>query len=208
MEEGCSRVSCRGQRLQPPSHVSRLFLPFFPPLCFFFPFLLFSFLPGNDNERTTLGLFSSVRSGARNEVESRSRASTWLKRRASGATPAASAASAATWQAAKREQAAAAAAGVGYHLDYPSRWAIGKPAKNTRSTFSQPASRTAPSGYVPSVLVSSLRFIFFPFSLRLTFSCFFLSFFLSFFYSADKDHGKTQCSLIPRQMLENLMGDD
>ena len=157
---------------------------------FFFFFLLFSFLPrGNDNERTTLGLFSSVRSGARNEVESRSRASTWLKRRASGATPAASAASAATWQAAKREQAAAAAAGVGYHLDYPSRWAIGKPAKNTRSTFSQPASRTAPSGSVPSVLVSSLflfSFFLIAFFFHFLLFCYlFFSFlFFFFFYSA------------------------
>lgn len=93
----------------------------------------------------------SVRSGARSEVESRSRASTWLKRRASGVTPAASAASAATWQAARREQAEA---GVVYHLGCRSRWDIGRPGKSTRSTFWQPASRIAPSGYVPSVPVS------------------------------------------------------
>lgn len=87
----------------------------------------------------------SVRSGARNEVESRSRASTWLKRRASGATPAA------TWRATRQEQVAA---GVEYHLDYPSRWAIGKLAKSTRSIFSQLVSRIVRSGSAPSVLVS------------------------------------------------------
>ena len=119
----------------------------------------------------------SVRSGARNEVESRSRASTWLKRLASGATPAAAAVSAATWQVVRQEQAAA---GVEYHLVYPSKWAIGKPAKSTRCTFSQPASRTAPSGSVPSVLVSSL-FIFLLASSLLIFSYLLTRSFSNFF---------------------------
>lgn len=135
--------------------------------------------PLNDNEeRCCYAVVLSVRSGARSEVESRSRASTWLKRRASGVTPAASAASAATWQAARREQAEA---GAVYHLGCRSRWDIGRPAKSTRSTFWQPASRIAPSGYVPSVPVSLSFFLSSFFFLR-SYNCIFLRFSLCSIY--------------------------
>lgn len=145
-------VSCRGRL-----HSSFAFFLSFPVFSLSLLPLLCSWTITR-RDVVTLLFSLSVRSGARSEVESRSRASTWLKRRASGVTPAASAASAATWQAARQEQAEA---GVVYHLGCRSRWDIGRPGRNTRSTFWQPASRTAPSGYVPSVPVSFFSSYFF-----------------------------------------------